>query len=297
MSFTVPASQAEKARRFLELHHADDVLVLLNAWDPASARLCVDVGARAVGTTSMGISAALGYPDIQIIPLQEMLACVERIAVAVDIPVSADMEAGYGDTTEAVVESILAAVRCGVVGINIEDGTGDPADPLISVDVLCERIAAIRATTDALGIHLVINARTDVVLFAIGPEEERLDVALERANAYRRAGADCLFVPGSLTEDQIRTVVEGIDAPVNILANPATASPVVPPIARLAELGVARVSVGSGLMRATLGFVRRAARQVMRDGTYGVMVSELETPEGQRSYDVAVTSASQREER
>lgn len=280
--------QVRKSEAFLKFHSADEIVVLLNAWDVASARIFEAAGSRAIGTTSMGVAAVHGYPDVQRIPLDTMLNAVARIAAAVRIPVSADMEAGYGQTTEQVVASILRAVDCGIVGINIEDGTG-ATPPLLEPEVLVERITAIRKATDKRGIHLVINARTDVFLEAVGPPDKRLEITIARGNAYRKAGADCIFVPGGLDRDTIRTLVQEIDAPLNVVANPAISVPVVPSVSELQSLGVSRVSVGSGLTRASLSFVSRAAQEILGDGTYGIMAGELAHP-GQ-SYETAIGKA------
>ena len=283
--------QVEKARYFLALHHGDDILVLLNAWDAASARIFQAVGSRAIGTTSMGIAASIGYPDVERIPLEEMVAAVGRIVRAVDIPVTADMEAGYGATPAEVVESIRRVVACGAVGVNLEDGTGDQQRPLTEPAVAAERIAAVREATRADGIHLVINARTDIYLRAVGPSEDRFAEAVARGNAYREAGADCVFVPGGLDRETIRAIVREIDAPINILANPASAAPGVPPVPELAELGVARVSVGSAPMRSTLSFARRIAEEVLGAGSYDLMAAQLTGPEGPRAYRDAIGEA------
>ena len=287
--------QAAKAAAFLDLHHADAILVLPNAWDVASARIFEAAGASAIGTTSMGVSASLGLPDVQTISLERMVRTVERIAQSVGVPVNADMEAGYGFTTSAVVASIMRAVEAGAVGINLEDGTGHRDAQLQEPAVLAERIAAIREATDALGVHVVINARTDVFLAEVGPPGERTSEAVERCNAYREAGADCAFVPGGLDRETIRVLVEEVDAPLNVVANPAISVPVVPSVPELQELGVRRVSVGSGLMRAALAYTRRAAAELLEKGTYDVMRDELERPAAAAAYEAAIGQAGVRE--
>ncbi len=280
-------AQREKAAQFLRLHHDSEILVLLNAWDVASARIIEASGARAVATSSMGVSAALGYPDEQTIPLTEMVDAVGRMAKALRIPLSADMEAGYGSDPAEVVEAIGRIIAVGAIGINIEDGTGDPAAPLIETSRLCERIRAIRAAS-AEKLHLVINARTDVYLASVGDEGRRLAHTIERGNAYREAGADCVFVPGGLSRETIATLVREIDAPINVVANPAISRPVVPGVPELQDLGVARVSVGSGLMRAALQFTRRAVREVLNKGSYTLMAGELGADDAEESYDMAI---------
>lgn len=281
-------SQKERAAAFLDLHDADEILVLLNAWDVASARVFESTGAKAVGTTSMGVSATFGFPDVEVLPLEVMLDSIGRIADGLSIPVSADMEAGYGETTEEVVASITRALGCGIVGINIEDGTRQKDAPLLEPSVLAERVAAIREATLALGIHLVINARTDVFLAKVGDAQTRLKQTVARGNLYREAGADCVFVPGGLEKETIRELVRELDAPLNVVANPAISIPVVPAVPELQDLGVARVSVGGGLMRAMLAFIKRAADEILRDGSYGTMVEELDRPGASQAYDAAI---------
>ena len=188
--------RARLADDFLNLHRSGEILVLPNAWDAASARILAAAGARAIGRTSMGISASLGFPDCEVLPLDLMLEAVRRIVDAVDRPVTADMEAGYGDTTDAVVTSVRRAMECGAVGINIEDASGDPQRPVLDPAVLAERIAAIREMADAMGLHLVINARTDIFLTPSADPAATLAEAIDRLNGYREAGADCVFAPG-----------------------------------------------------------------------------------------------------
>jgi 2-methylisocitrate lyase-like PEP mutase family enzyme len=279
---------AIRAQRFLDLHAAEPILIMLNAWDVGSARVLEHAGAQAIGTTSMGISAALGYPDLQLIPRDEMLAVVARIVEAVQVPVSADLEAGYGDTTNQVVESALCALECGIVGINLEDATGPFSTPLLDVEIMVERVAAIRAAADAQGIHLVINARTDTFLRSNSEADDPIATAITRGNAYREAGADCIFVPARVDGAAIRRLVEGIDGPINILANPVFTGDELPTLPQLQELGVARASVGSGLMRATLGLTRRAAVELLTDGTYGTMRDELSQPGAIEAYEAAI---------
>lgn len=276
-----------KAQEFLGLHESGEILILLNAWDAASARVFAAAGAKAVGTTSMGISASQGLPDVEHIPLERMLESVNRIVGAVDVPVNADMESGYGSTIEEIVASISRAVACGVAGINIEDGTPSDASPLLDPGEFADRITAIRVAMSTMGVPLVINARTDVYLRAVGSPEERLRTTIERANTYFEAGADCVFVPGGLTRETIAELVREIAGPLNVVANPAISNPVVPSVAELAALGVARVSVGSGLMRTALAVTRRAAQEVL-SGSYQTMIDELGAPGAAESYEIAI---------
>jgi 2-methylisocitrate lyase-like PEP mutase family enzyme len=207
---------------------------------------------------------------------------------AVEIPVSADLEAGYGSNTEEIVASVEAALDCGIVGINLEDGTADPENPLFDVETMQERIAAIRAAAKKRGLPLVINARTDVFLTQAFAEEQRLPQAIERGNRFRESGADCVFVPGGLTQEAISELVAEIDAPLNVVANPAISIPVVPDVKELQDLGVARVSVGSGVLRATLAYVQRIAAEVLHTGIYQTMQQELEAANAPLAYQRAI---------
>ena len=260
-------TQRERAARFLALHRGPDILLLCNAWDAASARVVEAAGFPAVATTSAGVANSLGFPDGEAAPFAEVVSAVARIVAAVRVPVSADLEAGFGATPEETARSCRAIAEAGAVGINLEDGHG--RDRLAPVSLQCEKIRAAKEGAAEAGGALVVNARTDGYLNAIGDSGARFDEAARRCNAYRAAGADCLFVPGVTDEATIGRLVQAIPAPVNILAVPSA-----PPIATLARLGVARVSLGSGPMRATLGLLRRIARELRESGTYAAMAAE-----------------------
>ena len=261
-------TQQELARSFRDMHtdRTDGPLVLANAWDAASAIVYGAVGFDAVGTSSAGIAASLGYPDGERLARDEMLAVVERVAESVPLPVSADIEAGYGDDPDAVRESVARTIDAGAVGVNLEDGTGDPDDSLAPRDAHVGRLRAARAAADEADVPLTINGRTDVFWAEVGDEEDRLDRAVGRANAYYEAGSDCLFVPGVGDPDTIEALADRIDGPLNVLGGPGT-----PSISALGDLGVARVSVGSGPMRATLGYLREIGEELLEEGTYGRM--------------------------
>ncbi|MDQ2869737.1 MAG: isocitrate lyase/phosphoenolpyruvate mutase family protein [Acidobacteriota bacterium] len=252
-----------KAERLLALHRPGRPLVLVNVWDAATARIVEDAGLPAVATTSAGVAFSHGYPDGEKIPRDLMLEAIGRICRAVSVPVTADMEAGYGATAEDVREAAAGSLEAGAVGLNFEDGTGDAADPLAGTSLQREKIRAIREAGDARGVPIVINARTDVYLDAVGAPEARFGHAVERGRAYREAGADCIFVPGVTDKDVITALVRELDCPVNVLAGAAS-----PPIAELARAGVARVSLGSGPMRATMSLLQRLIRDVQGDGAY-----------------------------
>lgn len=266
----VAIGQKEKAAQFRDLHRGPNILVLPNAWDAASACIFEQAGFRAIGTTSSGVAASLGYADGQRISRKMMLDNLETIVRAVKCPVSADSEGGYGDTIEEVVQTISEVIRTGAVGINIEDSTKGQEKALVDVAYQIELIKAIRELATAMDVPLVINARTDVFLMPTGDATSRFEQAVERANAYREAGADCLFLIGVNDAQTIAGLVRKIHGPINILADGHT-----PAIPELARLGVARVSFGSGPMRATLGYLRQIAQELLTQGTYEGMVKEM----------------------
>jgi 2-methylisocitrate lyase-like PEP mutase family enzyme len=259
----MPDLLLQKANALRALHHTGKVLLLPNVWDVASARTIEEAGFPAIATTSAGIAFSLGYPDGQKISRHEMLAQVARIARAVKVPVTADVEAGYGDRPEDTAETARQVIAAGAVGMNFEDGTDDPQHPLIDLPLQLERIRAIREVAEKSGVPIVLNARTDVYLAQVGPPETRYDHALRRLQAYRDAGADCVFLPGLRDPETIKQFVKDVQCPLNILAGPGSLS-----ITELGKLGVARVSLGSAPMRATLGLLRRIADELKASGTY-----------------------------
>jgi 2-methylisocitrate lyase-like PEP mutase family enzyme len=247
-------SQAQKAALLRKLHHGPKILVLANAWDVISARIVEEIGFPAVATTSAGVAATLGYPDGQRVSRDEMLGVVARIARAVQIPVTADMEAGYGKTSEEMAETAIELIAAGAVGLNLEDMTGDDENSQVDLPLQVEKIRAIQEASSAAGVPLVINARTDIYLMPIGPAETRFERTVERLRAYARVGADCVFAPAVKDAETIEKLVKAVEAPLNILLMPG-----VPNLNELEKLGVARASIGSGLMRATLGATRKIA--------------------------------------
>jgi 2-methylisocitrate lyase-like PEP mutase family enzyme len=259
-------SRTNQAIQFRQLHRGPNVLILPNAWDVASARIFEDAGFPAIATTSAGIAYSLGYADGQRVRREEMMARIGRIARAVEVPVTADIEAGYGSAVEDVAKTTCELIQMGVVGMNLEDGSGDPSRPLIGFELAVEKIKAARqAAVDVRG-QIVINARTDIFLLPGGNPDADYSEALRRLLAFRDAGADCVFAPGLKDAETIGRLAKAVECPLNILAGPGT-----PSIPELANLGVARVSVGSGPMRATLGLLRRLAEELKTSGTYSEM--------------------------
>jgi 2-methylisocitrate lyase-like PEP mutase family enzyme len=232
--------------------------VLPNAWDAASARVFEAAGFAAVATTSAGVAWALGCADGERADRAEVLAGVGRIAHSVAFPVPADLEAGFGAT-----ETVRGVLAAGAVGVNLEDSEKGPVRSLRPAEEQAARIKAARAVGEAVGVPLVINARTDVFLAGVGEPTGRLEHAVGQANAYRAAGADCLFVPGVRDAETIGRLARALEGPLNVLAGPGC-----PPVAELEALGVARVSVGSGPMTASLTLLRRIAAELAGPGTF-----------------------------
>jgi 2-methylisocitrate lyase-like PEP mutase family enzyme len=260
------AAQKSKAIAFRAMHTGPRILLLPNAWDVISARVFEQAGFGAAATTSAGIAFALGYPDGQKISRSEMLEVVARIARAVRVPLTADLEAGYGDRPEDAAQTAREAIEAGAVGINLEDTTNHPEHPLADLALQLQKIRAVQEAATQAGVPIVLNARTDVYLLQVGAPETRYDLALQRLSAFRDAGADCLFLPGVGDARTIGRMVADLKFPINILAGPG--SPSVPEMERL---GVARVSLGSALIRATLGLVGRMAEELKATGTYDTL--------------------------
>jgi len=248
--------QARRASRFRELHQGPKLLLLPNAWDVASARIFEEAGFPAVATTSAGVAFSLGFRDGEAIPLDELLKAVERISSALEVPLSVDFESGFGGRPEEVEGNVRRLIEAGGIGINLEDGVSEPPRHV-------DKIQAARRAGEDQGVPVVINARTDVFLYALGDPATRFEETVRRVNAYRDAGADCLFVPGVSDRETLERLVREIKGPLNVLAVAGA-----PPIDELETMGVRRVTVGSGPMRATLGLVQRIARELKEQGTY-----------------------------
>jgi 2-methylisocitrate lyase-like PEP mutase family enzyme len=284
----VSSIQKEKAEMFLKFHHDKEILVLLNSWDTGSSKLIEACGFKAIATTSMGIAASLGYPDNQIIQLSEMIDAIKGIVKAVNVPVTVDIEAGYGKNLKEIIKSVKKIIATGIVGINIEDSI-DLNPVLIDEMEFCERISAIRALSDSLGFHLVINARTDSFFTSADLPKENLAESIKRGNKYREAGADCIFVQPVWDKKTISTLVKEINAPINILSNPANVEGVPPSVRELQDLGVARLSMGSGLLKATLALIKKVADELSEKGTYNILLDTLTPlPDAALAYKMAI---------
>ncbi len=264
------------------LHEVERPLVLPNAWDAMSAMIVAARGAKAIATTSGGVSWALGHRDGQGVDRDSAVDALERIVAAVRIPVSADIEGGYGTEPEEVFDTVEAVVGIGVAGINLEDSPGVRAAgaerrppgggdlvgdaPLMDAAKQAARIEAARSAEGGL----FINARTDVYLFGRGVYADPLDEVISRGHRYAEAGADSLFVPGLVDLGTLATLVERSPLPINVMAGPGA-----PTIAQLAEVGVRRVSLGTAIAEAAYAVVDRAAAEVLERGTYASLDEHL----------------------
>ncbi|SDX35949.1 2-Methylisocitrate lyase, PEP mutase family [Marininema mesophilum] len=265
---TTLQGQKDKASAFSQLHLDPTILVLPNAWDVASAKIYERKGFAAVGTTSAGIAASLGYPDGEYVPKHLLMETTKRITDHLAIPVTADIVNGYGSTYAEVLDTVRTIIECGVVGINIEDGL--PNHTLEKIESQSEKIRAIRQLADTLDIPLVINARIDTYWSQIGEPSIRQEQTIQRANTYLRAGADSIFIPSVSDPATIQTFVSMINGPINILAGPHS-----PCISELEQWGVSRVSFGSGPIRRIFTHIEAIADEIASQGTYHTLTDPM----------------------
>ena len=258
--------QQQHAETFHSLHKKGDPLVLFNAWDVATAKAIAKTSA-AVATSSGAVASALGYTDGENIPFDMVTGLVSRISAAVSVPVSIDLEAGYGDTPDAAAKSATEILKAGAIGINIEDGLSAGKRQLVSPEQHAAKIKAVRDAAQQLGIRLFINARTDPFLLKFGSPDECLNEAARRAKVYADAGADGIFVPGLTDLALIEKFVQLTPLPVNIMVTQA-----VPEIGDLARVGVRRVSLGPWPMMAAMRVIGQAAAAVAASKQYGTFL-------------------------
>ncbi|HXR39711.1 MAG TPA: isocitrate lyase/phosphoenolpyruvate mutase family protein [Terracidiphilus sp.] len=264
-------TQAEKAVQFQALHQGPEVLVVGNPWDAGTARILTGLGFRALSTTSAGLAFALGRRDgTAAVSRNEALANARAIVESTALPVAADLENGYGHSPEAAAETIrLAAETAGLVGGSIEDATGDPAHPIYDFGLAVERIAAAAEAARGLGFPFMLVARAENYLHG----RADLDDTIRRLQAFEKAGAEVLYAPGITRAEEIRAVCAAVSKPVNVLmglkGGPALS------VRELGELGVRRVSIGSGFSRAALTAFVHAAREVIDQGTFGFAAETL----------------------
>jgi len=262
--------QKAKAERFRSLHTSPGTFLAPNAWNAGSARMLEAAGFPALSTTSSGIALSLGRPDYEgRLGREEIIERVGRIASAVEGPVNADLENGYGSKPEDVAETIRQAIAAGVVGGNIEDYTGDPRVPLFEIELAAARIAAARAAADKSGIAFTLTARTDCY---VAGHDKPMSEAVRRAKRYREAGADCIFVAGVTDPSTIAALVREIPAPLNVVVGFAGKTLTA---RELATMGVKRISIGGSLARATFALIRRAANEMAQQGTFGFAEEQI----------------------
>ncbi len=244
-----------KTAGFRALHHqTDQPLLLPNIWDVGGARLVESLGAKAIATTSAGVAWSLGYQDGNQLPVLQQARLARDLVKAVSLPVSVDVEGGYSDDPATVGENLKGILDAGIAGINIEDGAGQPA-------LLAKKIETIRNVAAAMNVDVFINARTDVFLQNLAPDEKKTEETLARAAIYRSAGADGLFVPALAEPSQIGLITAGTDLPVNVLAWPR-----LPKVSELAKLGVRRLSAGSGIPQVIWQHVAKLAEAFLAEG-------------------------------
>ena len=285
-----PEVQDRKARTFLALHHDPKLLILPNIWDPLGALLLESQRFPAAATASAAVAWSMGIADGEKLPFVTALEVIGRIAACVKIPITADIERGYAETPEGVAGTVRRVLRAGAVGINLEDSIVE-GGPLRSVQEQCDRLRAARQAADEAGISLVINARIDCFLREDGGTgEEKIAETISRGKAYMEAGADCLYPILAADRDLLVAIRSGTGAPINVYASAS-----LPPVAELEEIGISRLSLGPGFLKAGLTTMRNAARHLLETGSYepftrevissdeiGKMIEKSETERGKR---------------
>jgi 2-methylisocitrate lyase-like PEP mutase family enzyme len=256
-----PAEQAQHAELFRNKHRGQRLLLLPNAWDVMSARVFVAAGFDAIATTSGGVAWSLGYGDGEQAPWPEVVAATARIVRAAGVPVTADIEAGYGETPDAVMRSVAEIIGAGAIGVNLEDGTPRGPVPIRSPQDAADRIRAAREAAKAAAVPIVINGRTDLYLRDIGDEASRFDETVERGRAYLAAGADCIYPIGLRDPATIGRLVKALGAPINIMVRAG-----LPSVAELEVLGVARASTASAVALMAMSMTRQVADELRATG-------------------------------
>lgn len=267
-------NQAKQAQAFLSLHQQQHAFVMPNAWDAGSAKMLAVAGFKAIATTSAGIAFSLGRPDsANAVSRDEMLHAIQGIIQAVDLPVSVDLEAGFGSKPEVVAETIQLAIKAGAVGGNIEDFTGDKQQPLFDRALAHDRIQAARLAASNLQLPFILTARTDCYLVE---HPKPFSEAVERAQLYCEAGADCVFVPGITDLHIIEQLVKQIPKPLTVVVG-LKGSPFT--VQQLADVGVRRITIGGSLARATYALIRKAAHEMITQGQFSY--AEEQIPDGE----------------
>jgi 2-methylisocitrate lyase-like PEP mutase family enzyme len=259
--------QIGRANAFRLLHQGPAPLVLLNVWDAASAAVFARAGAPALGTTSAGVAWSAGYADGEHMPFADLIRVVASICRVVTIPVTVDIERGFGDNAAAVARNVGALIDAGAIGVNIEDGIDPATKTLRPAQQLAERIAAIRELANTRGVPVFINARTDVYFLPRAEPDRQFEDAASRLESYTRAGADGAFAPGLTDTGEIERLASRIGIPLNVYAG----YPGVPTIAQLAAAGARRISVGCGPLQGLLGRAQEIAEDLLTEGRYDSM--------------------------
>ena len=273
--------QRQRAQAFRDLHRAPPVLLLPNAWDIMSARIFEAVGYPAMATTSAGLAWALGFPDGEKAPWAEIVDATAQIAAAVKVPVTADIEAGYGETPEEVGRHVVEIAQAGAVGVNLEDGAAHLPGGLRTIEDAAARIRAARLAVATAGCDLVINARTDVYLHGTGDAAARFDEAVRRGKAYLTAGADCIYPFGLIDLAAIAALTRALKAPINIVGRAGT-----PSLAALESAGVARVSIAAGATLTAMSALRHLATELRAKGDFGILEHSMTRAEAQEIFAI-----------
>jgi len=272
-----PDQQSRLTEIFRQAHRPTPLLLLPNAWDAMSARQFEDAGFGAIATTSGGLAWDLGFPDGEKAPWQEVVAATKRIVQAVRVPVTADIEAGYGETPNQVGQRVTEILQTGVVGFNIEDGSPLSGRPIRAIEDASARIRAARAAAVAAGVPAVINARIDLYIKDVGDPISRFEETVRRGKAYLAAGADCIYPFGLADISTIARLIKAFDgAPVNIVARADT-----PPVTELERIGVARVSIASGAALAVMSLIKRIGEELYTSRRFDVLKHSMNRPEAQ----------------
>lgn len=271
--------QIALAEAFRRAHQPPPLLLLPNAWDAMSARLFEAAGFGAIATTSGGLAWALGYADGEHTPWDEVVAATTRIVRAVRVPVTADIEAGFGATPDDVASSVTDIVRAGIVGINLEDSTARTDQPIRPVADAVARIRAARHAASATGIPIVINARVDLYLKNIGDPASRFAETVDRCKAYLAAGADCVYPFALVDPDIIARLVKAVGAPVNIVARAG-----MPAAAEFERIGVARISIASGATMAAMSLIQKIAEDLRSTGRFDLLAHSISRADAQELF-------------
>ena len=273
------AEQAQQAQLFRNMHGGPRLLLLPNAWDAMSGRVFVAAGFDAIATTSGGVAWSLGYADGEQTPWDEVVAATARIVRAAGVPVTADIEAGYGETPDAVMRSVSEIIAAGAVGVNLEDGTTHGPIPIRSPEDAADRLRAAREAAKAAAVPIVINGRTDLYLRNIGDEAFRFDETVERGRAYLAAGADCVYPIGLRDRTTIGRLVKALGAPININVRAGS-----PSVAELEALGVARASTASQMALMAMSMTRQITDELRATGRFDRLAPAMSQADAQRLF-------------